>query len=73
MVDKLPFYVTKAESNLSASVEGAYLIPGHSKAIGNAGTSYIDDFEGSVSVIDLRTRPLVPCRDPTRLVAFPGR
>ena len=58
MVDKLPFYATKAESNISASVEGAYLIPGHSRAIGNAGTSYIDDFEGSVSTIDLRTQSL---------------
>jgi cell surface protein SprA len=58
LVDKLPFYDTKQESNISASVEGAYLIPGHSKAIGSAGTSYIDDFEGSVSVIDLRTQAL---------------
>lgn len=58
MVDKLPFYATKAESNINASLEGAYLIPGHSRAIGNAGTSYIDDFEGSVSVIDLRTQSL---------------
>jgi cell surface protein SprA len=58
LVDKLPFYATKEESNISASIEGAYLIPGHSKAIGNAGTSYIDDFEGSVSVIDLRTQSL---------------
>jgi cell surface protein SprA len=58
VVDKLPFYATKAESNISASLEGAYLIPGHSRAIGNAGTSYIDDFEGSVSVIDLRTQSL---------------
>ncbi|MCB0763177.1 MAG: cell surface protein SprA, partial [Flavobacteriales bacterium] len=58
MVDKLPFYATKEESSISASMEGAYLIPGHSKAIGNAGTSYIDDFEGSVSVIDLRTQSL---------------
>ncbi len=58
MVDKLPFYATKQESNVNASIEGAYLIPGHSKAIGNAGTSYIDDFEGSVSVIDLRTQSL---------------
>jgi cell surface protein SprA len=39
-------------------VEAAYLIPGHSKAIGNAGTSYIDDFEGSVSTIDMRTQSL---------------
>jgi cell surface protein SprA len=43
---------------VTASAEAAYLIPGHSKAIGNAGTSYIDDFEGSVSTIDLRTQSL---------------
>lgn len=58
LVDKLPFYATKQESNVTASVEGAYLIPGHSRAIGNSGTSYIDDFEGSVSTIDLRTQSL---------------
>lgn len=58
LVDKLPFYATKDESSLQASAEAAYLIPGHSNAIGNAGTSYIDDFEGSVSVIDLRTQSL---------------
>jgi cell surface protein SprA len=58
LVDKLPFYATKQESNVTASVEGAYLIPGHSRAIGDAGTSYIDDFEGSVSTIDLRTQSL---------------
>ncbi len=58
LVDKLPFYATKAESNISATAEAAYLIPGHSKAIGDAGTSYIDDFEGSVSTIDLRTQSL---------------
>lgn len=58
MVDKLPFYATKEESNVNASIEGAYLIPGHSRAIGNAGTSYVDDFEGSVSTIDLRTQSL---------------
>ena len=58
LVDKLPFYATKEESSISASVEGAYLLPGHSKAIGASGTSYIDDFEGSVSTIDLRTQSL---------------
>ena len=58
LVDRLPFYATKEESNITASMEGAYLIPGHSRAIGNAGTSYIDDFEGSVSTIDLRTQSL---------------
>ena len=58
LVDKLPFYATKEISSVNASAEAAYLIPGHSKAIGNAGTSYIDDFEGSVSTIDLRTQSL---------------
>ena len=58
VVDKLPFYDTKAQSTISASAEGAYLIPGHSNAIGDAGTSYVDDFEGSVSTIDLRTQSL---------------
>ncbi|MFN3874600.1 MAG: cell surface protein SprA, partial [Flavobacteriales bacterium] len=58
LVDKLPFYATKQESRVDASIEGAYLIPGHSRAIGNAGTSYVDDFEGSVSTIDLRTQSL---------------
>ena len=56
LVDKLPFYATKEISTINASAEGAYLIPGHSRAIGNQGTSYIDDFEGSVSTIDLRTQ-----------------
>lgn len=54
MVDKLPFIETKEKSNISFSGEYAQLIPGHSKAIGNSGTSYIDDFEGSQSTIDLR-------------------
>lgn len=58
LVDKLPFYDTKEMSSIDASAEFAHLIPGHSSAIGNDGTSYIDDFEGSVSVIDLRTQSL---------------
>lgn len=56
LVDKLPFFGTKQTSAIDASAEAAYLIPGHSKAIGSAGTSYIDDFEGSVSDIDMRTQ-----------------
>ncbi len=58
LVDKLPFFATKEISTVNASAEAAYLIPGHSRAIGNAGTSYIDDFEGSVSTIDLRQQSL---------------
>jgi len=54
MVDKLPFYSTKEMSTISASGEVAYLIPGVSRAIGKNGTSYIDDFEGSQTPIDIK-------------------
>jgi len=54
MVDKLPFYSTKAESKIQVEGEFAHFLPGHSKAIGKSGTSYIDDFEGSKSTIDLK-------------------
>lgn len=54
LVDQLPLFATKEVSTVNASAEAAYLIPGHSSAIGNTGTSYIDDFEGSVSTIDMR-------------------
>jgi cell surface protein SprA len=53
MVDKLPFYSTKAPSKLRIDAEFAQFIPGHSRAVGKNGTSYIDDFEGSQSVISL--------------------
>ncbi|MFK7755795.1 MAG: cell surface protein SprA [Flavobacteriales bacterium] len=54
LVDKLPFYETKATSTIDFNAEGAYLIPGYSRAIGKNGNAYIDDFEGSQSTIDLR-------------------
>ncbi|MEC8663269.1 MAG: cell surface protein SprA [Bacteroidota bacterium] len=54
LVDRLPFYSTTAKSTFDISAEGAYLIPGHSRAVGDEGTAYIDDFEGSQSTIDLR-------------------
>jgi cell surface protein SprA len=54
LVDALPFITTKAVSNVAVDAEFAQFIPGHSKAIGSAGTSYIDDFEGSRSSIDLK-------------------
>lgn len=54
LVDKLPFYNTKVPSMVSVDGEFAHFIPGHSKAIGESGTSYIDDFEGSKSTIDLK-------------------
>ncbi len=54
MVDALPFINTKEVSNVDASLEFANLIPGHNKAVGKTGTAYIDDFEGTISLIDLR-------------------
>lgn len=56
LVDKLPFYSTKAMSNLTAYGEAALLKPGHAPQIGkgNQGAVYVDDFEGTRSSIDLR-------------------
>ncbi len=56
MVDKIPFIETKEMSTITAAGEFAYLVPGHSKAIGKSGNSYIDDFEGSQSEIDLHAQ-----------------
>jgi cell surface protein SprA len=54
LVDKIPLINTKEASSVQLAGEFAKLIPGHSKAINNS--SYVDDFEGSVSVIDLRSQ-----------------
>lgn len=54
LVDAIPFINTKAISNLAVSGEFAQLIPGHSKAIGKTGTTYIDDFEAAKSSIDIK-------------------
>ncbi|TAL45024.1 MAG: cell surface protein SprA [Chitinophagaceae bacterium] len=55
-LDKLPFYSTKAMSNITAYGEAAWLKPGHAPQIGkgNEGVIYVDDFEGTRSSIDLR-------------------
>lgn len=55
LVDKIPFIDTKEKSSISFNGEAAKLFPGHSKAISKVGNAYIDDFEGSQSVIDLRS------------------
>lgn len=55
ILDKLPFYSTNAPSRVSFDGEFAHFLPGHSKAVGKTGTTYIDDFEGSKSTIDLKT------------------
>ena len=60
LLDKLPNYSTKAKSFINAYAEGAILKPGHPSQIGvgSQGLSFIDDFEGTKSSIDLRF-PLV--------------
>ncbi|WP_379087939.1 cell surface protein SprA [Pedobacter sp. UC225_65] len=59
LVDKLPFISTKAPSSFTFSGEYAQLIPGHPSAINSGGdkggASYLDDFEASRSVIDLKS------------------
>ncbi len=59
LVDKLPFISTKVPSSLTFSGEFAQLIPGHPKALNfggqKGGVSYLDDFEASRSVIDLKS------------------
>lgn len=54
LVDKIPLINTKEKSTLTANLEFAKIIPGTARAIN--GLSYIDDFEGSQSAIDLRSQ-----------------
>lgn len=55
LVDLLPVISTKEKSMFSFSGEFAHLIPGQPKAINKNGTSYVDDFEGAQSTIDLKS------------------
>ncbi|KGO88038.1 SprA protein [Flavobacterium rivuli WB 3.3-2 = DSM 21788] len=56
LVNKLPFVDTDVPSNFSFRGEVAMLKPGASKAdqFGGEATTYVDDFEGSQSTIDMR-------------------
>jgi len=54
MINYLPGISTNVVSKLTVDGEFAQFIPGHSKAIGKTGTTYIDDFEGAKSSIDLK-------------------
>ena len=55
MVDMLPGIETKAPSNLSLTAEFAHFIPGMSSTGSKEGSvSYVDDFEGAESSIDLK-------------------
>jgi len=59
LVDKLPFIHTKVPSSVSFNGEFAQLLPGSPSALNFAGskngTSYLDDFENSQSVIDVKS------------------
>ena len=55
IIDKIPLLDTKTPSAFSFFGEFANLIPGHSRAISNAGNSYIDDFEASEIPLDLKS------------------
>jgi cell surface protein SprA len=57
LVNKLPNIDTDVPSNVSFRGEVAYLMPDASKAdqFNGEPTTYVDDFEGSQSTIDLRT------------------
>ena len=56
LLNRLPFYETKAKSSISAYGEAAILKPGHPSQIGKGdqGLIFIDDFEGTRATIDLR-------------------
>ena len=57
-IDKLPLINATAPSSIAFSGEFAQLIPGHNKAINQddnkQGVSYIDDFEGTKSNINIK-------------------
>lgn len=55
LVDFLPVISTREKSFISFTGEFAHLIPGSPRAINKTGTSYVDDFEGSQSTIDLKS------------------
>lgn len=52
LLDKLPFYSTKAPSKVNFNAEFAHFIPGQARGI--RGTSYIDDFEASRTSTDIK-------------------
>ncbi len=53
MVDALPFLQTKETSTVTLNAEFAQLLPGTSNVIDGEGTSFIDDFENTVTPYSL--------------------
>jgi cell surface protein SprA len=55
LVDKIPLINTKAPSSISVNGEFAQLLPGNARAISDdGGISYMDDFEGTQTLIDIK-------------------
>jgi cell surface protein SprA len=59
LVNKIPFITTKVPSSIAFNGEFAQLLPGSPSSLNFAGskngTSYLDDFESSQSVIDIKS------------------
>src|SRR5690606_7390095 len=56
LLDKLPFIKTNEPSSINFYGEVAYLKQGLAKALTNAGTTYLDDFENNFSFIDIKNQ-----------------
>lgn len=54
LINFIPTISTRQMSTLTLTAEAAHLIPGSPRAITKNGISYVDDFEGSQSKIDLK-------------------
>jgi len=54
-LDFLPLLETKEKSTVTLTGEFAHLIPGHSSALEEGGSAFIDDFEGSETSIDIKS------------------
>ncbi len=52
-VDKIPWITATQPSTFAINAEFAHLIPGHTQDVGKVGTAYIDDFEQTMTEIDI--------------------
>ena len=52
-IDKIPWITATQPSTFAINAEFAHLIPGHTNDVGKVGTAYIDDFEQTMTEIDI--------------------
>ena len=52
-LDQIPWITATQPSTFAINAEFAHLIPGHSNDVGKVGTAYIDDFEQTMTEIDI--------------------